>query len=361
MVQRAEAMRDFEPLAGGVDGCDGSLLKDLRAPARHPFPAARTRSPLHDAPADLPNAHRVHVRPEAGRLRPVAPERELRQKLRNAVHELLLLSAMFGALTVVASIVYGKDAIKWLAVVGLAAVVFRPRVRPAWTLTMFGAVPLPRWAAPQLHEVVATLALRAQLPGPPALFYMPTSVANAFAVGSRDDAVVAVTEGMLRRLPPRQIVAVLAHEIGHVRAGDTTVMALSDVIGRLVHAMSWVGMFGVVLAAPAASHGDARLLVVSATLAALPTAVTLLQLALSRTREFDADLEGAALTGDPEGLAAALETLDRLEGSLWERALGQRRTLPDPLLIRTHPTSAERARRLRELLHPGIRAFTGER
>lgn len=313
-------------------------------------------------PADLSSdTHRIHARPDAGRLCAVDPERERRQKLRNAVHELLLLGAMAGALTVVASVVYGKDAVKWLAVLGLATVVSRPRVPPAWILSMFGAVPLPRWAAPQLHEVVATLAQRAQLPRPPALFYMPTGVANAFAVGSRDDAVVAVTEGLLRRLPPRQIVAVLAHEIGHVRAGDTTVMALSDVIVRLVHAMSWVGMFGIVLAVPAASHGDARLLIASATLAALPTAATLLQLALSRTREFDADLEGAALSGDPEGLAAALETLDRLEGSLWERALGQRRTLPDPLLVRTHPTSAERARRLRELVHPRSRAFTGAR
>lgn len=314
-----------------------------------------THRPLHHGQPGM------YVRPEVASLPPLDREREQRQKLRNAVHETLLLGAMFGALTVVASIVYGKDGVKWLAVLGLVGVMFRPRVPPAWILSMFGAVPLPRWAAPQLHEVVATLARRAHLPRPPALFYIPTSVANAFAVGSRDDAVIAVTEGLLRRLPPRQIVAVLAHEIGHVRAGDTSVMALSDIIVRLVHAMSWVGMFGIVLSAPAASHGDARLLIVSVTLAALPTAVTLLQLALSRTREFDADLEGAALSGDPVGLAAALETLDRLEGSLWERALGQRKTLPDPLLVRTHPTSAERARRLRELVHPPIRAFAGER
>jgi len=318
------------------------------------MPTVITHRPLH-------NDHRgMYVRPEVATLPPLDREREARQKLRNAAHETLLLGAMFGALTVVASIVYGKDAVKWLVVLGLATVMFRPKVPPAWILSMFGAVPLPRWAAPQLHDVVATLARRAQLPRPPTLFYVPTRVANAFAVGSRDDAAVAVTDGLLRRLPPRQIVAVLAHEIGHVRAGDTIVMALSDLIVRLVHAMSWVGMFGVVAAAPAATHGDARLLVVSATLAALPTAVTLLQLALSRTREFDADLEGAALSGDPEGLAAALETLDRLEGSLWERGLAQRKTLPDPLLVRTHPTSAERARRLRELLHPPIPAFAGE-
>lgn len=320
-------------------------IRDAGAPPGHRYTVRGVEAPV---PGQL------YVRPEATRLRPVDRDRELRQKLRNAVQEIVLITAVVSALTVVASIVYGKDALKWLAVLGLATVLFRPRVPPAWILSMFGAVPLPRWAAPELHEVIATLARRAQLPRPPALFYMPTGIANAFAVGSRDDAVVAVTEGLLRRLPPRQIVAVLAHEIGHVRAGDTTVMTLSDVIVRLVHAMSWVGVFGVVLSAPAASHGDVRFLIVSATLAALPTAVTLLQLALSRTREFDADLEGAALSGDPEGLAAALETLDRLEGSLWERALGQRRTLPDPLLVRTHPTSAERARRLRELVDPPI-------
>jgi heat shock protein HtpX len=97
------------------------------------------------------------------------------------------------------------------------------------------------------------------------------------------------------------------------------------------------------------AEGDARPLLFSAVLVLLPTVVTLLQLALSRSREYDADLEGAALTGDPEGLAEALEALERSDGRVWERIMVPHRRVPDPLLLRTHPPTAERVRRLHAL------------
>jgi heat shock protein HtpX len=86
------------------------------------------------------------------------------------------------------------------------------------------------------------------------------------------------------------------------------------------------------------------------TLAALPTVMTLLQLALSRSREYDADLEAAVLTGDPEGLARALEQLERSDSRIWERIMVPHRRAPDPLLLRTHPPTEDRARRLRQLV-----------
>ncbi len=141
----------------------------------------------------------------------------------------------------------------------------------------------------------------------------------------------------------------LAHELAHVRAGDTTVMTLSDAIAQLIHALSWAAILGLVVAVPATAAGHPRVLVVTLVLASLPTIATLLQLALIRSREYDADVEGAALTGDPHGLISALETLERIEGPVWERMVSARRT-PDPLLVRTHPPTAVRTERLRALV-----------
>src|SRR3712207_5902633 len=96
--------------------------------------------------------------------------------------------------------------------------------------------------------------------------------------------------------------------------------------------------------------GNSELLLLSVVLILVPTVVTLLQLALSRTREYDADLEGATLIGDPEALASALESLERGAGRIWERLMVRRGQAPDPLLLRTHPSTAERTRRLRALV-----------
>ena len=104
-----------------------------------------------------------------------------------------------------------------------------------------------------------------------------------------------------------------------------------------------------VLALPLTAGGTYAPLWFALILTTVPTVVDTLQLALSRSREYDADLEAATLTGDPEWLASALDQLERSEDA-WERVMVPRRQAPDPLLLRTHPPTAERIRRLRELV-----------
>lgn len=271
------------------------------------------------------------------------------QRRRNVLHGLVLLATMAGAVAVASVVVFGRDALWWVALAAVAGAIARPRLPPSWVLSMHGAVPLPEPAAPDLHHFLRVLAARAALPRPPRLFYVPTPIANAFAVGGRRDAAVAVTDGLLRNLSGREVAAVLAHELAHVKAGDTNVMALSDALSQLVQALSWAGIVGLAFAVPATARGDPAFLVLALVLMALPTLTTLLQLGLIRSREYDADLEGAALTGDPAAAISALETLERVEGRLWERNLISRRA-PDLLLVRTHPPTAERVARLRALL-----------
>jgi heat shock protein HtpX len=138
-----------------------------------------------------------------------------------------------------------------------------------------------------------------------------------------------LTDGMIRTLSLRELSGVLAHEISHIRNGDLWLMGLADTVSRLTRMMS---LFGQIL-----------LLVLA------PTIGALLQLALSRTREYDADLGGALLTGDPMALAGALRKLERYGRGLWESLLMPGRRNPNPSLLRTHPPTEERIRRLAAL------------
>jgi heat shock protein HtpX len=177
---------------------------------------------------------------------------------------------------------------------------------------------------------------------------------NAFTVGNRADSAIALTDGLLRRLTMREITAVLAHEVSHVANNDMWVMGLADLVSRITSTLSLFGQMLVLINLPLLMLGGVTLpWLPLLLLVAAPTISALLQLALSRAREYDADLDGAQLTGDPAGLASALQKLERYQGGLLERVLLPGRRIPDPSLLRTHPHTEERVRRLLALAGQG--------
>ncbi len=274
-----------------------------------------------------------------------------RHRVRNVAQAVLLLGGMVGVLVGLAWLLFGPSGLLPAFILAAVLLALRPRLTPRRILGMYRARPIPPAAAPELHRYVQVLADRARLPTVPTLYYVPSRQANAFAVGRPDDAALAVTDGLLRRLPSRELAGVLAHEVSHIRADDLWIMSLSDTFGRLTHALSYAGLFTLLISAPlTAARGTLLPLLLALVLAAVPTVVTLLQLALSRSREYDADIAAATLTGDPGGLASALRHLERQEGRIWERVLVPHRRAPDPLLLRTHPATEERVRRLLELV-----------
>jgi heat shock protein HtpX len=283
------------------------------------------------------------------------PHVRRRNRLRNAAQAVLLLGGMVAVLGLLAWALFGATGLLWALGVAVVVLALRPVPSPQLVLSMYKAQQIPERALPELHRFAAVLASRAGLPAAPPLYYVASPMLNAFAVGRRGDAAIAVTDGLLRRLPGRELAGVLAHEVSHVRSGDLWIMNLSDTIGRVTHALAYAGVLVMLFTLPLTLSGGPSGLWVFALLALLPTAVSLLQLALSRSREYDADLEAAVLTGDPEGLARALERLEGATGRIWERVLVPHRRAPDPLLLRTHPATAERTHRLRELVaapHP---------
>ncbi|WP_252184704.1 zinc metalloprotease HtpX, partial [Escherichia coli] len=154
-------------------------------------------------------------------------------------------------------------------------------------------------------------------PATPVPHYVPSAVVNAFATGSKQKASIALTDGLLRSLSPRELAGVFAHEVAHIANEDLRVMGLADSVSRLTCLLALMGQIAILLA----------------------------QLGLSRVREFDADRLAAELTGDPQGLAPALAKIERVSRS-WRAWLWPGWGNPEPSCLRTRPATQERIARL---------------
>lgn len=275
-----------------------------------------------------------------------------RHRWLNRLQTALLVLTLPGIAAVAGSLLLGDGGL-WLA---LAAAGFTLLLEPAaasgLTLRLYGARPLHPDEAPDLWAVLRELAARAGLPAVPVPHYVPSGVVNAFATGSKHHAAIALTDGLLRSLTPRELTGVLGHEIAHIANEDLRVMGLADSISRLTHLLALLGQLAIVLSLPALLLGvtevnwPALLL-----LAVAPQLALLAQLGLSRVREFDADRLAAELTGDPHGLASALAKIERVSRS-WRAWLLPGWGNPEPSWLRTHPATAERIERLLELAPP---------
>lgn len=278
--------------------------------------------------------------------------RRREHKARNVLHSALLVGGL-GLLTAFCAwLLWGwmgvLIAVAWIGVLYALA----PRLPPELVMRMYRARRIDPGQGGQIAYILEVLAGRAGLALVPGLYIIPSMTLNAFATGTPDKAVIGVTEGLLRRLSLHELAGVLAHEISHVRNNDLAVMGLADVMTRFTQTLSYLALFLAVFNLPAMLLGDSDIPFSALLLLYLaPTIGSLLQLGLSRTREYDADLEAAMLTGDPSGLAAALDKLERYQGRFWEDLMfpvpGRR--IPQPSLLRSHPPTQDRIARLRAL------------
>jgi heat shock protein HtpX len=179
-------------------------------------------------------------------------------------------------------------------------------------LAMYGAQPVDEAAAPEIYRVIRTLTTRAGLPMP-RVYVIPEDTPNAFATGRNPShAAVAVTQGILRILSEDELEGVLAHELSHVKNRDTLTMTLAATLAGAVTMVArmagYAAMFGGRRSDDEDSGGSAIGAIVMMIVA--PIAAILIQLAISRAREFQADASGARMAGRPWGLAKALEKLE---------------------------------------------------
>jgi len=221
------------------------------------------------------------------------------------------------------------------------------------------AKPLAPDDHPELHRLVGELAGRAGVPMP-RLYLTPSDQPNAFATGRNPDhSAIAVTEGLLHYLPVEQVRGVLAHELAHIRNRDILVSSIAAMIAGAISSIATVLQFSLLFGG--GDEEDGGPLGWIGTIAAIvvaPLAATLLQLAVSRQREYLADATAARLLGEGAPLADALETLERGTQALPMSVNPALASLyiASPLPVRglgalfaTHPPIAERVRRLREI------------
>ncbi len=274
-----------------------------------------------------------------------------RNRVLNTLHTWLLGFGSLLLLAVTAWAFGGSAGILYAIVFGAFSMWAVRSVSPQMVLRMYKAKPLAPAEFPLGFRIVNELSSRAGLPVTPKLFVVPSKLMNAFAVGRREDSAIAITDALARNLTAREIAGVLAHEMSHIAHGDMKVMAFADMVSRFTSIMSTVGILSLILNLGSFFGGGREQVPWLAVLVLLaaPTVGGLLQMALSRTREFDADLGAAMLTGDPEGLASALRKLERAQGRRWETVFLPGGRIPDPSVLRTHPLTAERVKRLMAL------------
>lgn len=271
----------------------------------------------------------------------------------------ILLAGLTGLFVGVGYLLGGEGgmAIAFLMALGMNAFAYWNADK--MVLSMYGARQVERADAPEFHDTVAGLARRAGLPMP-RVFLIDSDQPNAFATGRNpENAAVAATTGLLHRLSREQVAGVMAHELAHVRHRDTLTMTVTATIAG---AIGMLANFAFFFGGGRASRNN-PLGVVGVLLVAIvaPLAAMLVQMAISRSREYEADRGGAEICGQPLWLASALQRLEET-AQMIPNAAAQRNPatahlfIVNPLtggqgdsLFATHPSTANRVQRLRAM------------
>ncbi len=273
----------------------------------------------------------------------------------------VLLAALTSLVVLIGNAVGGQQGMLFAFILAVAmnfgSYWFSDRI----VLAMYRARPIEEAQAPDLYRIVRRLTSRAGVPMP-RIYLIPSDTPNAFATGRNPEhAAVAVTEGIMRMLDDDELEGVLAHELSHVKNRDTLTMTiaatLAGVITYLAHMAQWAAIFGGGRRDDEEGSGGGAIGALLMFILA-PIAAMLIQLAISRAREFQADASGAQLVGRPWGLAKALEKLEMASRMAPMDATPATAHLfiVNPLrgaglltLFSTHPPVQERIARLRAM------------
>ena len=278
----------------------------------------------------------------------------------NTIRTTLLLGALTGLLMLIGGYFGGKNgvviAFLFAMVMNFGSYWFSDKI----VLRMYKAQEISESQAPELYGIVKNLALRGNLPMP-RVYVIPENTPNAFATGRDENhAVVAVTEGITRILNRDELEGVIGHELTHIKNKDMLIgsiaATLAGAIVMLANMAQWAAIFGGVSRDDDEGGGGLIGLILMAILA--PIAATIIQMAISRSREFLADAGGAKISGKPYGLAGALEKLQRASQAIPMDANPStaHMFIVNPLtggslmsLFSTHPPLEERIARLKSM------------
>jgi len=278
----------------------------------------------------------------------------------NTIKTALLLGALTGLLMLIGGLIGGRGgvfiAFTFAMVLNFGSYWFSDKI----VLKMYSAQEVSESSAPELYQMVRNLALKASLPMP-RLFIIPEETPNAFATGRNEKhAVVAVTQGIMRILNPEELEGVIAHELSHIKNKDMLISSIAATIAGAISMLAtmaqWAAIFGGGRSDDEDNGGGIIGLIAMAIIA--PIAAAVIQMAISRSREYLADAGGATITKNPYGLAGALEKMTKASQIIPMNANPSTAHLfiVNPLtgksfmnLFSTHPPLEERIARLRSM------------
>lgn len=283
------------------------------------------------------------------------------QKARNNFKTFILVAGLTGLLLAIGQLVGGSNGLILFAGI---AVIFNFAMywfSAPMALKMSKAVEVSEAEEPELHRMIAHLAQRAEVPMPK-VYVTPAEQPNAFATGRNPKhSAIACTQGIMQALPPRELEGVLAHEMAHIKNRDILIASIAAMVAGAISAIANVLQFSMLFGGGDDDDSPLGLIGTLATIILAPIAAMIVQMAISRQREYVADATGAQLLGDPNPLADALGTLQR--GSEVIPMQVNQATAPlyivNPLtwlhgrgmskLFSTHPPMEERIARLRAM------------
>jgi heat shock protein HtpX len=284
----------------------------------------------------------------------------------NFARTALLLAAMTGLFLAVGYLIAGEGGAMVAFLIALAMNGWAYWNSDKAVLRMHNARPVTRASAPELVGLVEQLARRADLPMP-AVYVLETDQPNAFATGRNpENSAVAVTRGLIQSCDSEELAGVIAHELGHVKNRDTLTMTITATLAGAIGFLSQFAFFfgmGRDNRNPLGMVGTLLIMILA------PLAAMLVQMAISRTREYSADRLGAEICGHPMWLARALQKIEQLARGIVNPGAERNPAsahlfIVNPLrmggidgLFRTHPSTADRVRRLQELA--GVSGSTG--
>jgi heat shock protein HtpX len=277
----------------------------------------------------------------------------------NGLKTTLLFGAIIGLLLMVGSVVAGGRFIWLFALIGLGMTAYGYWNSDKIAIRAMHARPVSEVEQPAMYRIVRELSTKAGQPMP-RLFISPTMAPNAFATGRNpQNAAVCCTDGILQLLDERELRGVLGHELMHVYNRDILTSSVAAAVGGVITSVAQIGLFfGGGFGGGGDDEDRPNPLALILIAVAAPLAAMLIQMAISRTREYDADEDGAALTGDPLALASALAKLEHGTQSLplppdRELVSSSHLMIANPFrgggvsrLFSTHPPMAERIARL---------------
>lgn len=275
----------------------------------------------------------------------------------NTLKTLVLMGCLTALIVAAGGLLGGRDGVAIAFFFAVCTNVFSYWFSAPLALRMSNAQPVSREQVPQLYEIVERIARNANIPVP-SIYVIPTNSPNAFATGrDPEHSSIAVTEGIMRLLNWNELEGVLAHELAHVRNRDVLITTIAAVLASVITTIAHYGYYLGAYSDDRREGANPIFVLLMAILA--PIAASLINLAISRSREFEADASGAELCGHPLALANALAKIDQTARAIpFQDANPALSSLfiiqPDPQswfvkLFSTHPPTPERIARLREI------------